>query len=233
MARAWPSWYGSDRQFWQHEWARHGACAAPALAAESDKPLEPGKGQHAFFAAALDLHARYSVESALSSSGIEPSESRRFPVADVVEAVRKAHGVRPHVTCDPAGNLAEVWYCVAKDGKGAVDCGGSGDGGGGVAALEAALEARRRRHAEEENSTGTPTPPSNAYCRTVMLPLPARSSGGGREQEAAEAIEQDAPMVVLAASVVAAALSALAAAVRRNGEASTASSLRRPLTSAV
>jgi hypothetical protein len=212
LARQWPSWTTSDRQFWQHEWARHGACAAAALT--GDPSLEPGRGQHAFFETVLKLHAHYPVERALESHGIAPSLLRRYAVSDVVEAVSKEHGVRPHVTCDFHGNLAEVWYCVAKDGKGAVDC---GPDGGGSAAVAAAEERRRQR---KERLFGAATPaPGNAYCRTVALPPP-------RARGAAEAVADEAPLVTLALAVLGAAAAALRGGGGRGGGA------RRPLIAA-
>ena len=213
LARAWPSWTLSDRAFWQHEWARHGACAASALGGP-DAASRPGGGQHAFFATVLELHRRYSVEDALSAAEIEPSETERYASADVVAAVREAHGVRPHVTCDFKGNLAEVWHCVAKDGKSAVDCGGE-EGGGGNAGAGVAAAALARREAERAAGARRrrrvfapppPPPPSNAFCRTVALPPPARG--------ARAAVADEAGIAALAGIVVTAAAAAVAAAVR-------------------
>jgi hypothetical protein len=179
-----------------------------------EKHLEPGRGQHAFFETVLRLHAKYPVERALENHGVAPSLSRRYAVSDVVDAISKEHGVRPHVTCDLHGNLAEVWYCVAKDGQGAVDCGPDG-GGSAAAAAVAAAEERRR----QQRLVGAAAP-SNAYCRTVALPPP-------RARGAAETVADEAPLVTLALAVLGAAAAALRGGGGRGG-----GDARRPLIAA-
>jgi ribonuclease I len=49
LAHYWPSWSSDNKAFWEHEWSRHGTCAALG-------------GQHAFFAAVLRLHRALNIQ---------------------------------------------------------------------------------------------------------------------------------------------------------------------------
>eukprot|EP00775_Hariotina_reticulata_P013705 gene13705-13827_t len=46
LEKVWPSWASGDEQFWDHEWERHGTCAATVIRG----------GQHAFFQTVLRLY---------------------------------------------------------------------------------------------------------------------------------------------------------------------------------
>lgn len=48
------------------------------------------------------------VQDALSAAGIRPSNSKRYPVQDIKDAIEAKYGVMPHVTCDGKGELSEV-----------------------------------------------------------------------------------------------------------------------------
>jgi hypothetical protein len=49
-----------------------------------------------------------SSQDALNAAGIRPSNSRRYPVQDIKNAIEDKYGVMPHVTCDGKGELSEV-----------------------------------------------------------------------------------------------------------------------------
>lgn len=49
-----------------------------------------------------------SLQDALNAAGIRPSNSRRYPVQDIKNAIEDKYGVMPHVTCDGQGELSEV-----------------------------------------------------------------------------------------------------------------------------
>jgi hypothetical protein len=49
--QVWPSWSSGDEQFWDHEWERHGTCAATVIRG----------GQHAFFQTVLRLYNTINV----------------------------------------------------------------------------------------------------------------------------------------------------------------------------
>lgn len=48
------------------------------------------------------------MQAALSAAGIRPSNSQRYPVQDIKDAIENMYGVMPHVTCDAKGALSEV-----------------------------------------------------------------------------------------------------------------------------
>lgn len=48
------------------------------------------------------------LQAALSAAGIRPSNSQRYPVQDIKDAIENMYGVMPHVTCDARGALSEV-----------------------------------------------------------------------------------------------------------------------------
>jgi hypothetical protein len=48
------------------------------------------------------------LQDALSAAGITPSNTRRYPVQDIKDAIENKYGVMPHVTCDGKGELSEV-----------------------------------------------------------------------------------------------------------------------------
>lgn len=49
-----------------------------------------------------------AMQAALDAAGIRPSNSRRYPVQDIKDAIERRYGVMPHVTCDGKGELSEV-----------------------------------------------------------------------------------------------------------------------------
>lgn len=162
MARVWPSWSASaNEDFWNHEWTRHGTCAATVL----------GGHQHAFFADALALHWRLNVQAALRASGILPSNSRTYLVDDIKKAVDRVHGVLPHVTCDADGELAEVWMCVSKRLR-PVDC-VDGPHPHLVAAVRAAAAG------QFGVSPDAAAAPANYNCDRVKIPKLRRAAAGG------------------------------------------------------
>lgn len=101
----WPSFHGTDRTFWEHEWDKHGTCAAtlPALG-----------GQDLYFENAMALHEQLDVNSALESAGIWPSDQHEsFSTDDASAVLRDAFGVEPQLACDARSSaLAEVWICI-------------------------------------------------------------------------------------------------------------------------
>ncbi|KFM24260.1 Ribonuclease DdI [Auxenochlorella protothecoides] len=96
----WPSLIGPSPGFWEHEWAKHGTCAAPLLG-----------NRTAFVATVLELHEKYNLDVALGNAGVLPSSSGDYAAEDLQEAVRAAYGAAPLLSCT-AGTLVEVWMCL-------------------------------------------------------------------------------------------------------------------------
>ncbi|PNH11508.1 Extracellular ribonuclease LE [Tetrabaena socialis] len=53
LEEEWPSFFGTDDTFWEHEWSKHGTCALNVL-----------KDEHKFFKTVLKLHWRYDLAGA-------------------------------------------------------------------------------------------------------------------------------------------------------------------------
>ena len=66
LDKYWPSYDGSDTDFWTHEYEKHGTCAAQLapLATELD-----------FFSVALRLVEKYNPVPMLAAAGITPGSS--------------------------------------------------------------------------------------------------------------------------------------------------------------
>jgi ribonuclease T2 len=104
--------------FWRHEWEKHGTCS--------------NMGQHAYFAAALQFKARFNLTRILLDVGITPSDEKTYFLSSVRDAITEATGSKPSIGCnkdvqaakgDPM-QLLEVYLCVDRTGKRAVDCPG-------------------------------------------------------------------------------------------------------------
>jgi ribonuclease T2 len=111
MACEWPSLSGPDHAFHQHEWDKHGTCAAPLL------------GHHPayYFNTTLRLHSEYDINAALAAAHILPErQGRATPTVAVVGALADAFGAEPLLSCHGDAVL-EVWVCLNL-GLRAVEC---------------------------------------------------------------------------------------------------------------
>lgn len=98
----WPSFHGSTSSFWDHEWSRHGTCAAPLLGNRTE-----------FFKTVVQLHDKYDLNHLFRQKGVWPRGNSQgsFASADAKEVVMNAWGVNPRLACHK-GSLSEVWLCV-------------------------------------------------------------------------------------------------------------------------
>ena len=110
MQQFWPSLSNqgpnSNDAFWSHEWQKHGTCALDVL------PSQP-----AYFATALELRARYNIESAMAAGGFAPSNTKGFTMAQMNAALAEAYGadVLARVSCDAGtGFIREMSLCFDK-----------------------------------------------------------------------------------------------------------------------
>ncbi|KAG1680566.1 hypothetical protein FOA52_015013 [Chlamydomonas sp. UWO 241] len=105
LEELWPSYADSDVPFWEHEWSRHGTCAMSVM-----------PNEHAYFKAVLDENHKYDLAVALSAANIVPSDTKYYPVADVLAAVKDMYGATPLVHCDARSkHLKEIWMCIGRD----------------------------------------------------------------------------------------------------------------------
>lgn len=101
----WPSFHGSTSSFWDHEWSRHGTCAAPLLGNRTE-----------FFKTVVQLHDKYDLNRLFQSNAVWPwgNSQGTFSSADAEKVVKNAWGVNPRLACHK-GSVSEVWLCVDLD----------------------------------------------------------------------------------------------------------------------
>lgn len=101
----WPSFHGSTQNFWDHEWDKHGTCAAPLLGNRSE-----------FFKTAMHLHDQFNLNRLFRSQGIWPvgNSQGMFESTEAARAIKQEWGVTPRLACHK-GSLAEVWICLDLD----------------------------------------------------------------------------------------------------------------------
>ncbi|XP_060473083.2 ribonuclease T2 isoform X1 [Panthera onca] len=84
--------------FWQHEWEKHGTCAAQVDTLNSQKR---------YFEGGLDLYQRLALNSMLQKLGIKPSINY-YQISDIKDALASIYGVIPKVQCLPPESGEEV-----------------------------------------------------------------------------------------------------------------------------
>jgi ribonuclease T2 len=107
----WPSFHGSTLNFWDHEWDKHGTCAAPLLGNRTE-----------FFKTVMNLHDQFNLNRLFRSHRLWPvgNSQGMFQSAEALQAVQQEFGVESRLACHK-GSLAEVWLCLDLDLK-AIDC---------------------------------------------------------------------------------------------------------------
>ncbi|XP_046388788.1 ribonuclease Oy [Ischnura elegans] len=79
----------SETSLWEHEWEKHGTCAAS---------LPQLDGEMKYFKQGLAWAKKYSLTDMLSSSGINPSDGK-YTVQDLVDAIKSSTNKNPAVEC--------------------------------------------------------------------------------------------------------------------------------------
>jgi len=95
----WPSSSGSNTNFWQHEWEKHGTCSE--------------FGENAYFQNTINLHAKYDVKAALANSKIVPNQAAKYSKADIVNSITTNFGANPALKCTSSA-LVEIALCITK-----------------------------------------------------------------------------------------------------------------------
>ncbi|KAK9825037.1 hypothetical protein WJX74_002746 [Apatococcus lobatus] len=97
MNSEWPSLTGANSDFWSHEWSKHGTCT--------------GSTQHTYFAGALNLNEKYSIDTALKNAGITPGGT--VSTTTLGNALARAWGLQnpPVVQCVD-GYITQIYMCV-------------------------------------------------------------------------------------------------------------------------
>ncbi|XP_031123159.1 ribonuclease 2-like [Ipomoea triloba] len=111
LARDWPSYYctlssacGSPKgSNWAYEWVKRGTCASPVLTTI-----------YGYFSKALELSSSFDVTGILSESGYVASDSAKYLVGGIIQAIEKELGVTPILSCY-GDAVKEVQLCFDKN----------------------------------------------------------------------------------------------------------------------
>ncbi|KAJ5948334.1 Ribonuclease T2 [Penicillium verhagenii] len=109
MQTYWVNDDGSNEEFWEHEWSKHGTCIntiKPSCYTNYSPQEEVGE----FFQKVVDLFKGLDTYQALSSAGITPDDSKTYELSDIQAALSKLHGgSAPYVGCED-GALNQMYY---------------------------------------------------------------------------------------------------------------------------
>ncbi|CAK9322124.1 unnamed protein product [Citrullus colocynthis] len=89
--------------FWTHEYEKHGTCSAPVIVGEYD-----------YFLTTLTIFSKYNVTKVLVDAGFVASNTEKYPIEDVVAAIKKEFNATPKITCAKNGAVKELWLCFDK-----------------------------------------------------------------------------------------------------------------------
>nr|GMD28070.1 ribonuclease 2-like [Ipomoea batatas] len=84
---------------WAYEVLKHGTCASPVL-----------RNIYDYFSKALQLSSSFDVTGTLSESGFVASNSAKYMVGGIIQAIEKDVGVTPVLSCD-GDAVKEVQLC--------------------------------------------------------------------------------------------------------------------------
>ncbi|CAN6219613.1 unnamed protein product [Urochloa humidicola] len=103
---------GSSFEFWSYEWKKHGTCSN----------LE----QRDYFARSLAIKAAHNLTEILAGAGIVPSETERYSVTSISDAIVQGTGFRANIECNRGSGrqsqLYQVYQCVDKEAMQLIDC---------------------------------------------------------------------------------------------------------------
>lgn len=119
MNEYWYSYYGdSSREFWTHEWLKHGTCA---------RDFKGFKGELRYFGNTLEIAKKLPILESLKKFNIVPDNERKYSSSDILKALEPiGQGKVVQIDCDlehhqPTPVLTGIAICFDADSKPA-DC---------------------------------------------------------------------------------------------------------------
>ncbi|XP_042018366.1 ribonuclease 2-like [Salvia splendens] len=94
--------HGGKGLFWEHEWEKHGTCAASVTGDEYN-----------YFVTTLNLYFKYNVTEILAKEGYVASNSEKYPIGGIISAIQNYFQATPEVECS-SGALEELYLCFDK-----------------------------------------------------------------------------------------------------------------------
>ncbi|KAJ5439796.1 Ribonuclease [Penicillium daleae] len=108
MTEYWKDYRGDDAHLWQHEWEKHGTCVS-TLETHCYEDYIPQQDVVDYFDKSVEVFKQVPSYEFLAAAGILPSHSQTYALADVEDALERAHGAPVTVHCRQ-GSLSEIWY---------------------------------------------------------------------------------------------------------------------------
>lgn len=96
MTARWSSYGGENKEFWSHEWSKHGTCSQ-------------NRTQLSYFQQALNIREEAKILSTLAAANIVPSDSATYTLEDLETALGK-----DAIYGCTSSKLSEVALCVSK-----------------------------------------------------------------------------------------------------------------------
>ncbi|QRV78135.1 ribonuclease T2 family [Ceratobasidium sp. AG-Ba] len=110
MNKYWLSNNGTNENFWEHEYNKHGTCIStlePKCSKKTHK--EPFPEVTAYFSKTMELYKKLPTYKWLKAKGITPSTTRTYNLTQIHDAIVSKTGFIPSVRC-VNGYISEIWY---------------------------------------------------------------------------------------------------------------------------
>ncbi|KAF8608201.1 ribonuclease T2 [Ceratobasidium sp. AG-I] len=98
MHTYWKPDRGSDEDFWQHEWFKHGTCLSTLKPACISSPIE-GQDAIYYFTRVVNLFKNLTTYNFLEEAGIHPSSTKTYTLDQITTAVKHKWGFTPALNC--------------------------------------------------------------------------------------------------------------------------------------
>ncbi|KAI9776661.1 MAG: ribonuclease T2-like [Geoglossum umbratile] len=100
---------GTDDNFWNHEWSKHGTCMSTMQPKCYGANYKSGEEVPVYFQKLVDLFKQLDTYQFLEAAGITPSKSRQVTRSEVQAALKDATGFDATIRCKN-GRLQEAYY---------------------------------------------------------------------------------------------------------------------------
>lgn len=105
---------GSDSDFWDHEYNKHGTCFT-SLRAKCQVFTQPGQNGTSsavvgYFHEIVKQFRRTPTVKWLAEAGITPTNAHTYKLADLQSVLAKRHGGVPYIGCANKTVVNEFWY---------------------------------------------------------------------------------------------------------------------------
>ncbi|KAG8738791.1 ribonuclease T2-like [Ceratobasidium sp. 428] len=111
MNKYWLNNNGTNEEFWEHEYNKHGTCIS-TLEPQCFKKTarEPFPELTTYVSKTIELYQELPTFKWLKAKGIVPSTTTTYNLTQIQSALSAKTGFIPTVGCNKQGYLSEMWY---------------------------------------------------------------------------------------------------------------------------